>query len=129
MKHDPNWFTQPIHFPFPFLPMPSIAATFIAAAMCCALLCWGMFLTPRRWPFKFMEPVFPANSRMWMAMAVLLTLAGAAGAWKLVHMSDLITALAWYLASALHLVFRSRTRRSTGNHLPASAPGSITRQK
>jgi len=131
MKHDPNWLTQPIRFPFPFLPMPSIAATVIAAALCCAFLCWGMFLIPRRWPFKFMEPVFPAYSRIWMAMAVLLSLAAGAGIWKLVHPADLAIACAWDLLSAILLIFRLRATpgRSTQTHLKTSMSDSTTREE
>jgi hypothetical protein len=126
----PTWPTQPIRLPIPFLPLPSIAAACIAAALCCALMCWGMFLIPKRWPFKFLEPVFPAGSLVWMALAVLLSLAGWLGTWRLAHLSDLATALAWDLASTLLLVLRARTRRSAPTHLlRANTPGRITRKE
>jgi hypothetical protein len=68
--------TQPIHLPFLFLPFPSIAAAFTSAALCCALLCWGMFFIPTRWPFKLLDPVFPAHSPIWAGLALLLSLSG-----------------------------------------------------
>lgn len=128
MKHDPNWLMQPIHFPFPFLPMPSIAAAFIVAALSFALLCWGMFLIPKRWPFKNLEPVFPSGSLFWAALAVLLSLSGGIGAWKLVHLSDLVTALVWNLTSVFLLILRSRTRRTDRPRL-SRASGSMTRNE
>ena len=123
------WLTQPIRLPMPFLPLPSIAAAIIAATLCCALLCWGMFLIPKRWPFKFLEPVFPSCSLVWMALAVLLSLAGWLGTWMLAHVSDLATALAWNLASTLLLVLRARTRRSAPTRMRATTPGRITRKE
>jgi hypothetical protein len=45
------------------------------------------------------------------------------GAWKLVQPSDLITALAWDLASALFILLRSRARRPAQAQLRANAPG------
>lgn len=118
-----HWLTQPIRLPFPFLPLPSIAAAFLATALCCALMFWGMFFIPKRWPFKSLDPVFPARSPMWAALALLLSLTGGLGVWRLLHLNDLVTALAWYLASALLLVLRLRRKQSARSGLRATHPG------
>ena len=110
----PTWLTRPIHLPFPFLPLPSITAAIVAATLGAALLCWGMCLMAQHWPFKHLDPVFPAGSPAWLALAVPLSLAAGVGAWKLVPPNDLATACAWDLAGVLFLAFSSRPKRPTG---------------
>lgn len=129
MEHYPDWLIRPIHFPFPFPPLPSIAAAFVAAALSAALLCWGMFLIAKRWPFKLLEPAGKAGSPIWLTLAVLLSLAAGIGTWKLVYPGDLATACAWNLACVILIAFRSRPRRSTQSHLRTGTPNGATGEK
>lgn len=117
-----GWFTRPIHLPFPFLPLPSLAAVFTVGAFGLALLCLGMRHLPKRWPFRTFEPTFPSSSPAWWLMALALFVSAGLGTWRLARLSDLITALAWNLASALFVLLRLHTRRSARIQLRANAP-------
>ena len=124
MNHpDLQWFTTPIHLPFPFLPLPSFAATFVVAALSCAILCIGMWLIPTRWPFAKIEPTFPGGSPIWWMLAVLLSLAAGIGAWKLGQPGDLAVACTWYLVCFTVLVIcaRNTSRRPAGTLLRTGA--------
>lgn len=107
-----QWLTKPLHLPFPFpLPLPSFAAACVAAALCCAILCIGMWLIPTRWPFSKMEPAFPGGSPIWLGLTTLFSLIVGVRAWKCVRLGDFVIACDWDLACFLLLVLGSRVKR------------------